>query len=115
MPFGVRLVCHMSRCEDYPACGHEVTNAFRREAGLSRADLASTRSQNTLSPMPFGVRLVCHSACRLGNRHSIPVTNAFRREAGLSPSNLLDELVVGFQRITNAFRREAGLSRSRSP
>ncbi len=86
MPFGVRLVCH-SRTEHlrFYRAGF-VTNAFRREAGLSLAASIEERDRQRLvtnafrreaglslqydfknqlvklpSPMPFGVRLVCHA------------------------------------------------------
>ena len=63
-----------------------VTNAFRREAGLSLVG-------HDLQPLP----LVC-------------VTNAFRREAGLSRGHALCRALPVLLLVTNAFRREAGLS-----
>ncbi len=61
MPFGVRLVCHSSDELRSTHLSHRVTNAFRREAGLSLNNAVKHAFE------------------------SPEVTNAFRREAGLSP------------------------------
>ncbi len=84
MPFGVRLVCHLRQQDQLQRPSgvtnafrreaglsqslqnknqnrHRVTNAFRREAGLSQFTMGhGINAKRDLSPMPFGVRLVCH-------------------------------------------------------
>jgi len=44
----------------------QVTNAFRREAGLSPDLVEEHLNDIAESPMPFGVRLVCHLADVVG-------------------------------------------------
>ncbi len=136
MPFGVRLVCHLPSRVLGDDIQQVVTNAFRREAGLSPLNgLDKQAADELLSPMPFGVRLVCHvfnrahwfvtfsSPMPFGVRlvcHE-PVICKDHFPSIVSPMPFGVRLVChrqgrrrssGPSLVTNAFRREAGLSPS---
>ncbi len=62
MLFGGRLVCHKYCDSEQFLNWYNVTNAFRREVGLSLAKTLGLTTSGVSSPMPFGGRLVCHNA-----------------------------------------------------